>query len=95
MADVEANLAGLSLEEDEEEPLIVEEVHTATIFPYEFCFVGSFLTTSVVNFQSMRSTLSNVWHPTGGISISDIGDGRFLFRLYHTIDAERIEAGGP
>ncbi|KAK8570944.1 hypothetical protein V6N13_094041 [Hibiscus sabdariffa] len=42
----------------------------------------------------MRATLSNVWHPTKGISISDLGSGRFLFRLYYELDVERIEKGG-
>ncbi|MFQ6644166.1 hypothetical protein Gotur_018490 [Gossypium turneri] len=62
---------------------------------YEHCFVGSFLITSVINCPSMKVTLVNVWHPIGGISISDLNKGRYLFRLYHKIDVDRIEAGGP
>ncbi|MBA0615063.1 hypothetical protein Godav_015256 [Gossypium davidsonii] len=41
---------------------------------YEHYFVGTFLTSSIVNFQAMKSTLANVWHPIGGVSISDIGN---------------------
>ncbi|MBA0829689.1 hypothetical protein Goarm_014279, partial [Gossypium armourianum] len=50
---------------------------------YEHYFVGTFLTSSIVNFQAMKSTLANVWHPIGGVSISDIGNERFLFRFYY------------
>ncbi|MBA0729272.1 hypothetical protein Golax_000060 [Gossypium laxum] len=35
----------------------------------EFCAVGSFLTTSVIQFQAMKSTLTNLWHPHGGMTI--------------------------
>ncbi|MBA0842432.1 hypothetical protein Goarm_002256 [Gossypium armourianum] len=45
--------------------------------------------------QSMRVTLVNVGHLIGGISISDLNKGKFLFRLYHKVDVDRIEAGGP
>ncbi|MBA0829690.1 hypothetical protein Goarm_014280 [Gossypium armourianum] len=53
---------------------------------YEHYFVGTFLTSSIVNFQAMKSTLANVWHPIGGVSISDIGNERFLFRFYYEVD---------
>lgn len=59
------------------------------------CFVGSFMTSSVVNFQSMRATVANVWHPVEGITIMDLLEGRFLFQLYHKVDAGHLEAGAP
>ncbi|KAK5826646.1 hypothetical protein PVK06_021572 [Gossypium arboreum] len=62
---------------------------------YEHCFVGSFLTSNVINFPSMKMTLANVWHPIRGISIFDLNEGRYLFRLCHKVDVDRIEAGGP
>ncbi|MBA0676461.1 hypothetical protein Goari_017937, partial [Gossypium aridum] len=61
---------------------------------YENYFVGSFLTSSVIHFQSIRSTLVNVWHPIGGISISNLSEGRYLFRLYHAVDAIESRRGG-
>lgn len=42
----------------------------------------------------MWATLANVWHPLGGISITDLSNGRFLFHLFHKVDADRIEARG-
>lgn len=96
MAAVEGELAGLSLEDGEEEvavslgaPVAVEGESVKN------CFVGSFLTNSVILFQSMRATPANVWHPIGGITITDLSGGRYFFRLYHNVDANRIEPGGP
>ncbi|XP_039062850.1 uncharacterized protein LOC120207461 [Hibiscus syriacus] len=43
----------------------------------------------------MRTTLANVWHPIGGIAISELGKGRYLFRLYHVVDVNRIDKEGP
>ncbi|KAL4334370.1 hypothetical protein GQ457_07G017230 [Hibiscus cannabinus] len=62
---------------------------------FEYCFVGSFLTSSIINFPSMKSTMAQVWHPPGGISITDLGEGRFLFRLYHILGVDQIANGGP
>lgn len=59
----------------------------------EICFVRTFLTLSVVNFMSMRATLVNVWHPIRGIMITDLSEGKFLYRLFHKVDAVHIEAG--
>ncbi|MBA0717148.1 hypothetical protein Golax_004986 [Gossypium laxum] len=94
MADVEGNFAGLSLEDEEEVVVQLASKRLDLEASFENCFVGSFLTSSVVNFQSMRVTLANVWHPIRGISISDLNKGIFLFRLYHKMDTDRIKAGG-
>lgn len=61
---------------------------------YENCLVGRFLTSSVVHFQAMRSTLANVWHPIGGVSIIDLENRRFLFRFYNTVDVDRVDRNG-
>lgn len=58
------------------------------------CFARSFFVTSVVSFPSIRMTLANVWHRIGGITITDLTKGRYLFRLYHYVNVNRIEASG-
>ncbi|KAG8490240.1 hypothetical protein CXB51_015783 [Gossypium anomalum] len=93
---VEEILVGLSIGEEEAAatiPLGSEGPDGGV--SYEHCFVGSFLKSSMINSPSMKVTLVNVWHPIGGISISDLNEGRYLFRLYHKVDVDRIEAGGP
>ncbi|MBA0637890.1 hypothetical protein Godav_022279 [Gossypium davidsonii] len=59
---MEDSIADLSLEDDDEETiqLGVESLERET--SYANYFLGMFLTSSVVNFQVMRSTLANVWH---------------------------------
>lgn len=46
--------------------------------------------TSVVQFQAMRNTLANRWHPLGGIEILDLGENRYLFCFIHQVDIERV-----
>ncbi|MBA0738326.1 hypothetical protein Gogos_011702 [Gossypium gossypioides] len=59
------------------------------------CMVGRVLTDSVVHFSSIRNMLANLWHPLGGISITDIGEKRVLFRFYNMIDLNRVIDGMP
>lgn len=95
MAGLAGNLAYLSLEDGEEEATVsLEAPITLETKSLENCFVGSFLTSSVVSFPSMRATLANGWKPINGISITDLSEGRFLFCLFHRVDANRIEVGG-
>ncbi|KAH1121794.1 hypothetical protein J1N35_004954 [Gossypium stocksii] len=82
----------LGLEEEDTLQLGAESVEKE--FKYDHCFVSCFLTSSVVNVQAMRSTFANVWHLTGGVSIVDMEDGRFLFRFYLEVDAEKIKRNG-
>ncbi|MBA0755295.1 hypothetical protein Gogos_020745 [Gossypium gossypioides] len=71
---MEEELANLSLLDDEEEAfqeeaLVVERT-------YQFCLVGRCLTDSVVHFPSLRNTMADLWHPIGGICITDLGEKR-------------------
>lgn len=65
-------MANLSLEDDEEDSICLSVESTDTETSYEHYFVGRFLTSNVVHLQATRSTLANVWHPIGGVSISDL-----------------------
>lgn len=95
MDDVEDHLAGLTIKDVEEdaEVLLTSSQSGSGNFLVN-CFVDSFLTTSVVNFKAMRAMLANVWHPIGGITIIDLLERRYLFRLYHKVDSDRLEASG-
>lgn len=87
---------GLSLKDAKEETVVkLDAPESAVKDSLENCFVGSFFTMSVVNFQSMKAMLANVWHPIGGITITDISDGRYLFRLYDKVGVDHIELGPP
>ncbi|MBA0567436.1 hypothetical protein Golob_012173 [Gossypium lobatum] len=38
----------------------------------------------------MRTTLANLWHPRRGVTITDMGEKRFLFQFYYEIDLDRF-----
>ncbi|MBA0734094.1 hypothetical protein Gogos_018042 [Gossypium gossypioides] len=92
---METVVVNLSLGVEEEDTLQLGAESMEKEFTYDHCFVGCFLTSSVVNVQAMRSTLANVWHLIGGVFIVDLEDGRFLFQFYLEVDAERIVRDGP
>lgn len=92
---MEDPLASLSLEEAEEDPIQLSSEAVNKEKSYKYCLMGTFLTSSVVHFPAMRSTLANVWHPVGGIFITDLENGRFLFRFYFAVDVDRVLSNGP
>ncbi|MBA0602842.1 hypothetical protein Gorai_003008 [Gossypium raimondii] len=67
MAIVEKTHADLFISEEEEVALPLGSKGSEGGVFYGNFFVGSFLTSSVINFQFMRSTLANVWHLIGGM----------------------------
>ncbi|MBA0870173.1 hypothetical protein Goshw_008746 [Gossypium schwendimanii] len=71
---MEESIAGLPIGDEEEETILLGVESSDQKKFYANCFVGIFLTSSVVNFQAMRTMLENDWHPNGGVSILDLGD---------------------
>ncbi|KAL4361670.1 hypothetical protein GQ457_04G031690 [Hibiscus cannabinus] len=92
---IETDLSELSIADEENSEIQVENESLQDGLSFENCFVGLFLTDSVIHFHSMKTTLANVWRPLGGVSISELGEGRYLFRFYHVVDVDRVEDGGP
>ncbi|MBA0678426.1 hypothetical protein Goari_019775 [Gossypium aridum] len=90
MDDVMANMKLLDDEEEE-----IQEVVGAKTFDYQFCLVGRCLTDSVVHFPSLRNTMADLWHPIGGICITELREKRYLFQFFNKIDFERVTAGTP
>lgn len=88
-------MANMSLDDAEEDSIQLGVESTDKETSCKNCYVGMFLTLSVVHFQAMRSTLANVWHPIGGVSISNLENGSFLFRFYFEVDVDRVERNGP
>ncbi|GMI67915.1 hypothetical protein HRI_000460800 [Hibiscus trionum] len=92
---MESELAALSIEEGEEEILELPPEIQEVPDPYALCLVGRFLTSSVIHFLAMRNTMADLWHPLGGITITDIGEKRFCFKFYHEVDVSRVMEGSP
>ncbi|KAK5818877.1 hypothetical protein PVK06_023825 [Gossypium arboreum] len=97
MALVDIDLANLSLDEenDEDEGLqfAAEEGPQQSI--YDLCLAGCALTANEVNFLAMKNKMANLWHPLGGIQISELGEKMYLFRFFYEVDLEQVISGTP
>ncbi|MBA0727939.1 hypothetical protein Golax_000886 [Gossypium laxum] len=71
---MEDALVSLKLLDDEEEA--IHEVAGEENFAYQFCLVGRCLTDSVVHFPSLSNTMADLWHPIGGVCITEAGEKR-------------------
>ncbi|MBA0766193.1 hypothetical protein Gotri_015258 [Gossypium trilobum] len=89
---MEDAMANLKLLDDEE---AIHEVEEAVSAAYRFCLVGRCVTNSVVHFPSLRNTMADIWHPIGGICITELGEKRYLFQFFNEIDFVRVNAGIP
>ncbi|MBA0655715.1 hypothetical protein Goklo_008165, partial [Gossypium klotzschianum] len=57
---------------------------------YRFCSLGRVLTDSIVSFSPLKNTLTDLWHPLGGVTISNNGDKRVMFTFYYEMDLKRV-----
>ncbi|KAK8669355.1 hypothetical protein V6N13_106788 [Hibiscus sabdariffa] len=60
MADVEQEMTTLGIGEGEDDGVQIDLEDLNSQPSLDYCFVGSFLTAIIINFQSMRSTIANV-----------------------------------
>ncbi|MBA0707110.1 hypothetical protein Golax_019187 [Gossypium laxum] len=92
---MEEEMAGLNINDGKEEVLSLQiDVGSQTV-TYELCLVGCFLTANMVHFSAIKNIMANLWHPLGGVQISDLRERRYLFKFYHEIDIERVINGTP
>ncbi|MFQ6620674.1 hypothetical protein Gotur_000880 [Gossypium turneri] len=92
---METELAQLSINEDEEEILQIQDDLHPNSDVGDYQLVGCFLTASIINFSAMKNTLANLWHPICGVQIRDLGEKRYLFKFFHSMDMERVLKGLP
>lgn len=82
---MESGLADLRLEDEEESGegvgWEIDQDLDKSEEDLDLCLVGCFLTPSSVNFQSMKTIFANLCHPLGGVTITDIGEKRLMFRF--------------
>ncbi|MBA0729735.1 hypothetical protein Golax_022957 [Gossypium laxum] len=62
-------MANMRLLDDEEEA--IQEIEGVVSTAYQFCLVGRCLTDSIIHFPSLRNTMADLWHPIGGICITE------------------------
>ncbi|KAH1064637.1 hypothetical protein J1N35_029624 [Gossypium stocksii] len=90
---MEEELANLNLLDDEEEEFQGESVMVDSTL--QNCLVGRYLTDSVVHFLSICNTMADLWHPIGGVCITNLGEKRYLFQFFHEVDVQRVLVGVP
>ncbi|KAG8491825.1 hypothetical protein CXB51_015099 [Gossypium anomalum] len=39
--------------------------------------------------------MADLWHPIGGVYISDLGDKQYLFQFFNEVDVQRVISGTP
>ncbi|MBA0680115.1 hypothetical protein Goari_011835, partial [Gossypium aridum] len=70
---MESELAGLTINDEEEEVLQFQFESQTGREVGVFQLVGCFLTTSIIHFPAMKSTMANLWHPVQGVQIRYLG----------------------
>lgn len=94
---LEEAYANLSLNNDDEEGLILEGVPEATNTEgLNRCLVGRFVTNKKVNFMAMQDTLASIWRPVKGVFMEETDRmNMFLFKFFHDRDMQRVLDDGP
>ncbi|MBA0843574.1 hypothetical protein Goarm_000750 [Gossypium armourianum] len=76
---METDITNLNLEDKEEEPIPCEKYSRKEDDEHRLCLVGKTLIDCVVHFPSLKRTLVDLWHPLGGVIISDLGGNGSYF----------------
>lgn len=93
--DLNEQLAGLDIEEEENAVFSFEGNVEEEANKYDLCVVGRFLTERNVNVRAMKTKMADIWRPAMGINIKEIEQGVFLFQFYHKEDMNWVLRGGP
>ncbi|KAG8490450.1 hypothetical protein CXB51_013621 [Gossypium anomalum] len=67
---MEANIANMSLKNEEEESIPCEREPNNDDEDRRFCLVGRILIDCVIHFPSLKITMADLWHPLGGASVN-------------------------
>ncbi|MBA0701189.1 hypothetical protein Goari_027474 [Gossypium aridum] len=71
---MENELAQLTINEDEDDVIQIQENPGMEKTEEFFQMVGCFLIASIIYFPAMKSTMANLWHPVRGVRIRDLGE---------------------
>jgi hypothetical protein len=87
----------LTFDEDDGE-IVIEEEEThgrgEELVP-ALCLAGRFLTMRPIRVHTMKEKMKEIWCLVKGVTISEVGDGVFLFQFNHNHDLEKVLKGGP
>ncbi|MBA0878919.1 hypothetical protein Goshw_006813 [Gossypium schwendimanii] len=80
---MEDALENLKLQDQEEEAFQEDEGAVGCV--HHLCLVGRCLIDSVIHFPSLHNTMVDLWHPIGGIYITEIGEKRYFFQFFMSL----------
>ena len=92
---IDQHMAGLGIEEEENEGFVLQEDIEEDVNRYELCLVGRLLTEKSINVRAMKSKIADIWKPAMGISIKELEHGIFLFQFFRKEDMQWVLKGGP
>ncbi|PPE02531.1 hypothetical protein GOBAR_DD00425 [Gossypium barbadense] len=92
---MEAKIVNLNLEDEDEELILCKKDSSNEKDEHRLCLVGKALTDCVIHFPSLKRTLTDLWHPLGGVIISDLGGKWYLFQFFYEVDIKRVINGIP
>lgn len=92
---IDQQMAGLGIDDEENECFVLNGDIEEDVNRFELCLVERFLTEKSINVRAMKSKLADVWKPTMGISIKEIGQDMFLFQFFRKEDMQWVLNGGP
>lgn len=86
---LEEGYTNLSINDGDDEGLILEDANEEG--PTTNLVVGSFLTSTKINFGAMQDTLAAIWRPVKGVFMEEtIIPNLFLFKFFHELDLQRV-----
>ncbi|MBA0729526.1 hypothetical protein Golax_023367, partial [Gossypium laxum] len=77
------DITNLNLEDEEEEPIPCEKYSSKEDDEHQLCLVGKTLIDCVVHFPSLKRTLVDLWHPLGGVIISDLKGEMVVISIFY------------
>ncbi|CAH9090007.1 unnamed protein product [Cuscuta europaea] len=75
--------------EDEDEFLQVEAPAPGSD-EIGWALVGTITSEKSVCFSSFRDTMANIWRPVKGVTITELGNRRYMFQFYNENDMQRV-----
>ncbi|CAI9784834.1 unnamed protein product [Fraxinus pennsylvanica] len=85
----------LSLIEQEEDVLVLEEEEVITPHQSEKRLLLKLLSSKYFNKEAFKNSIKRVWHPNKALSIRDISTNLFLAEFEDNRDKERVKHDDP
>lgn len=93
---IENLCAHLSLTEQEEEVIVVEENSLGdALVRAERCLLFKLLTIKHFNKEALKSTMKKIWRPVKAITVRDLNPTLFIAEFEDMKDKDRVKRDGP